>query len=323
LELLQQLEGPSGSDTSKTSLDSVGTEGSSICGQSDIYNTSIDSAFSGSVDQSCDNQRPRTYQMTKTDSGYRSIEVSNKYFGSSMSQGTLEEHNLSAEITLPKLPEQRTSNESNTGSEDCDQVSSKSDSPNEPVKVAPVKIRNPMMVRNRRMWHSICAEPSFMETDSTSSVFALPPEISALAVVSKKRRDIDNGEEGSGKRSVSVRYRGQRRYSINQLRVLQRDYSIDEKSDSLFREFSRNESGMFQSDGWTNTIPRRDRRNRRNVRHLEVGDTSPRSSCIKISPQDSIEEENPLDALSRDSSRTRELSTHSQLILTPTTTVAQ
>ena len=235
--------------------------------------------------------------MTKTDSGYRSMEVSTKCFISSMSQGTLDEHILPSDLSaVAKISELSSQEEDKLGEDAGPQSLANT----EPTEVPEAKIRVPQIDRSLRMRHSICAEPSFMEVQSSAGLFLEPSECTALAV-GRKRRDTDTSHESSGnKRTVSLRQRARRKYSINQLRVLQRDYSIDEKSDRLFREFSSNESG-YQADSWTNTVPRRERRNRRHCR-MDLGDTSPRAHRRKISPQDSIEEESPFDGGTRETS---------------------
>ena len=100
-------------------------------------------------------------------------------------------------------------------------------------------------------------------------------------------------DELSGKRSVLARFLRTHRYPAAHYRLLQRDYSIDEKSDRLFKEFSRTEVPLeWEPPG------RRGPRlysGRRLHRHLDA-EGSPRSHRRKLSPQDSIEEEDQVAA---------------------------
>lgn len=110
--------------------------------------------------------------------------------------------------------------------------------------------------------------------------------------------ETNSGDESSGKRSVLARFLRTHRSQGSplrpgQLRLLQRDYSIDEKSDRLFKEFSQAEialEGEPSSSGRKTRLPS----GRRLPRRLEPGDSSPRSNRRKLSPQDSIEEEDQI-----------------------------
>ena len=145
-------------------------------------------------------------------------------------------------------------------------------------------------------------------------------------IAAKKRREIlrerqyaslDTGlsleseigsDEISGKRSVLARFLKTNRSAGS--RLLQRDYSIDEKSDRLFKEFTESESfvevcgsGGGSGGSGSSTSSRRGRINSRRLhRHLEPSDGSPRSHRRKLSPQDSIEEEDQASADLWDSS---------------------
>lgn len=321
----QHLDGSSHPQlSSENSFDSVDTENSSVTGDTcrpDIFSGSVDSAFDGSLDQGVDSPVSRTYQMKKTDSGYRSIEVSttSRYSTISWSQNTIDDCNFTRQESNLKLPlpqsidveDKATENDSMSCSKSPDETSQ---------EVISINERKSMFNQSRRMWHSICAEPSFMDTDIPSTSYqgdvaeksgqaAVEPGEATPQVVSRKRRetDISTGDEASVKRSVLPRFTSPHKYSHSQQRALQRDYSIDEKSDRLFREFSRAEP-LYDMEYSSYTIPRRGRRNRRLARHIDVPEGSPRTHRRKLSPQDSIEEESSMDT-QRDSSVVRTLST--------------
>ncbi|XP_018026248.1 uncharacterized protein LOC108681698 isoform X2 [Hyalella azteca] len=311
---LKHQEGLSGMIiSSDNSFDSVDTDNSSV---TDFIrhdaNVSVDSAFDASVDSVPESRAPRPHQMKKTDSGYRSIEVAStsRYSMASWSQNTFEEsvHHPTFSIrgTIPSSDNEEKSTE--------DDEMSSNKSPDEPTLEFKDKqlARSQQFHLSRKLWHSVSVEPSFMETDGPCSskltdpgdVSAYPCSSSAL-VVGRKRREMDasRNDEVSGKRSVMHRFMSPHKYSKSQLRALQRDYSIDEKSDRLFKEFSRTEP-FYEMEYNSYTIPRRGRRNRRRARHLEVTECSPLSHRRKLSPQDSIEEESSMDT-GRDSSMTR------------------
>lgn len=104
--------------------------------------------------------------------------------------------------------------------------------------------------------------------------------------------DATTTDEISGKRSVLARFLRTHRYP-GAYRRLERDYSIDEKSDRLFREFSRTETSLdWETPGRRGT---RLYTGRRLHRHLDA-EGSPRSHRRKLSPQDSIEEEDQIAA---------------------------
>lgn len=107
--------------------------------------------------------------------------------------------------------------------------------------------------------------------------------------------EMNSGDESSGKRSVLARFLRTHRphgsLHSGQLKSLQRDYSIDEKSDRLFKEFSQLDVPF---EGEISPSSRRVQLHstRRLPRRLDSADSSsPRSHRRKLSPQDSIEEE--------------------------------
>lgn len=312
--IFQYLDGSQLS--SENSFDSVDTDNSSTAGEitrPDIFNASVDSAFDGSIDPCVESPVTKPHQMTKTDSGYRSMEVSttSRYSTISWSQNTMDEARQISNIKVP-LPQ---SVERDEKSKEDDMSSCKNSPEDPPCSSTTGTPRKTMLHDSRRMWHSICAEPSFMDTDSPStscqgdtadkSGLAVEPFETPSKPVGRKRREIEicAGDDTSGKRSAMVRFMSPHKYSLSQQRALQRDYSIDEKSDRLFREFSRTEP-FYDMEYCSNTIPRRGRRNRRHARHIEVSDGSPRAHRRKLSPQDSIEEESPMDT-QRDASLSR------------------
>ncbi|KAF2362526.1 hypothetical protein FHG87_006720 [Trinorchestia longiramus] len=305
---LKHQEGSAANLPSETSFDSVDTDNSSIADFTRLEaNASVDSAFDVSVDSVPETRGPKSYQMRKADSGYRSMEVSStsRYSMASWSQNTFEE----GVAALPSFNVEGrilTSDNDEKSTEDDEMSSNKS--PDDPVDTQQQHFAKSQQFHlSRKLWHSVSVEPSFMDTEvpcSSKQANTLESKTPSSKIVCRKRREMDvsRNDEISGKRSVMHRFMSPQKYSPSQIRALQRDYSIDEKSDRLFKEFSRTEP-FCDMEYNSYTVPRRGRRNRRRVRHLEVTECSPRSHRRKISPQDSIEEESSMDT--RDSSLTR------------------
>lgn len=94
--------------------------------------------------------------------------------------------------------------------------------------------------------------------------------------------DAATTDEISGKRSVLARFLRTHKYPAAHYRLLQRDYSIDEKSEGVEWEPPNRRSSRFYTSRCLH-------------RHLDA-EGSPRSHRRKLSPQDSIEEEDQMAA---------------------------
>lgn len=302
------LEGSSRNATSsESSFDSFDAEKSSISDLTrlEVSNTSVDSAIYGSLEAGSDTVIPRSYQMKKTDSGYKSLEVSSTSRFSSVgwSQSTIDDGSNTSRF-IPSMKPVVQGTDCNDMVDDEMMSSSYVDKPQMEQQSGQSHRKHQLFHRTRKMWHSISIEPTFGDIDPVSS---LPPHNvigsvceepgeSYLQVVGRKRRETESSEneEMEPKRSVILHFPNLHKYSAAQLRALQRDYSIDERSDRLFREFSQTEP-LYEMEYSSYTVPRRGRRNRRSHKHTELSEFSPRSHRKKISPQDSIEEESPMD----------------------------
>ena len=319
----QNLDGSSQSQmSSEASFDSIDTETSSFLGEFGVTcPDSIDSAFGGgSIDPESESAKDKPpHQMKKTDSGYRSIEMSSRYSAVSWSQSTMDDMGITRQTSsasssaLPKVSTIPSGLRLSDSEEDDEELSSNKSSDHPYVKksLAARNAKKEKFYKTRRLWHSMCTELDDNEASSSSTIQGAGVENKTERQNStKKRRGLDPTltDERRGKRSVMVRFMSPRRYSLIQQRTLNRDYSIDEKSDRLFREFSKPDP-YLDLEYSSYTLPRRSRRigRHRTKKHSKVSEgSSSRSHMTKISPQDSIEEENPGDS-SRDPSLNRTL----------------
>lgn len=299
-----QQQGGGGSCSVDNSFDSVETEGSSTdASRREVVTTSLEST-TDNTDSTGEGQINRLQQM-KADSGYKSLETNGGntfrpikkqiHFaleddgcgietmetddpGRPLQENihlTLDDKTVST-VTL-NLP-----SPSSSGARRKDRFSVSSVQRSSNGKTASKKRRE--YTRERHVVESSFGSVVVAEFDTDIS-----PKSDSLSV----QDDLDDGQ---GKASVFLRFfRSGRELPVS---TLSRDFSIDEKSDTLFREFSRRDPTYEL--GTRCRSPRLHSRHRLYHRHSERaadGSTtsgatgSPRRGRSKLSPQESIEEE--------------------------------
>ncbi|XP_042243303.1 uncharacterized protein LOC121880217 [Homarus americanus] len=277
--------------SSENSFDSVDTECSSTTDLSrpEGLTTSFDSTTDCPTDSTSDTHSHRLQQM-KADSGYRSLEVNNSR-PPKLSKKQIHFVEDSLEVTEIDIERDR----SRERHRDPDYLFDSQDDAGDPQSKRE-RLRKSVAQFERR-WgksHSKKRREALRERHASLDT-ALGGSLSGpfIAVGGSLEADATTTDEISGKRSVLARFLRTHRYPAAHYRLLQRDYSIDEKSDRLFKEFSRTEIPLE----WE-PVSRRGSRlytGRRLHRHLDA-EGSPRSHRRKLSPQDSIEEEDQVAA---------------------------
>ncbi|XP_045121621.1 uncharacterized protein LOC123510479 isoform X2 [Portunus trituberculatus] len=271
--------------SSENSFDSVDTECSSTTDLSrpEVLTTSFDSTTDCPTDSTSDTHSHRLQQM-KADSGYRSLEANNgRPPKLSKKQIHFVEDSLETPVDDPERDrsrERQRDPDSRTESrEDLGDPQSKRERLRKGVAQLERRWSGKSHTKKRR--EALRERHASLDTALSGSVGGSLEGEGATT------------DELSGKRSVLARFLRTHRYPAAHYRLLQRDYSIDEKSDRLFKEFSRTEVPLeWEPPG------RRGPRlysGRRLHRHLDA-EGSPRSHRRKLSPQDSIEEEDQVAA---------------------------
>ena len=125
-------------------------------------------------------------------------------------------------------------------------------------------------------------------------------------------------DESRGKRSVMVRFMSPRKYSSAQKKALRRDYSIDQKTDRLFKEFTYKDSSNIDAEYSCHTLPRRSRKVEKVSEPPQEGLSTriaPKSECPLLSSQESVvvEDRNPL----RNLANFRSVSGSSRSLISP------
>ena len=285
--------------SSENSFDSIDTECSSTTDMSrpEVLTTSLDSTTDCPTDSASDTHSHRLQQM-KADSGYKSLETAQSTsigaIGAPVSRAP---SFTKAQFRYPHDTFEGISvserDRSRDRSHDIEEVGEKEEryGPGRgQVKKSGTSFERRysgrLAAKKRR---EILREKQYTSLDTGLSL------------------DSDVGsDEVRGKRTVLAKFLRSNR--APNIRFLQRDFSIDEKSDRLFKEFSQpnahselsgsgagSASGSGGSSGGSGG--RRVRlTSRRLQRHLEPSDGSPRSIRRKLSPQDSIEEEDQTSA---------------------------
>lgn len=290
---MQQLDASSRPPlSSENSFDSVDTECSSTTDLSrpEVLTTSFDSTTDCPTDSTSDTHSHRLQQM-KADSGYRSLEANNSRPPKlSKKQIHFVEDSLSLEAHEGDIHRDR----SRERHRDPDSMADFHDDICDPQNKRE-RLRKSVAQFERR-WGKSQAKKRREALRERHASFdsALSGSLSGpiVCVGGSLEGDATTTDEISGKRSVLARFLRTHRYPASHYR-LQRDYSIDEKSDRLFKEFTRTETPLdWEIAGRRGT---RLYTGRRLHRHLDA-EGSPRSHRRKLSPQDSIEEEDQVAA---------------------------
>ncbi|XP_071520773.1 uncharacterized protein [Panulirus ornatus] len=274
--------------SSENSFDSVDTECSSTTDLSrpEGLTTSFDSTTDCPTDSTSDTHSHRLQQM-KADSGYRSLEVNNGR-PPKLSKKQIHFVEDSLEVVEADLDRDRSRERH---SRDHDSLLDLQEEVCDPQSKRE-RLRKSVAQFERRWGKSQAKKRREALREKHSSLDAgLGGSLGSVG--DSLEGDATTTDELSGKRSVLARFLRTHRYPTAHYRLLQRDYSIDEKSDRLFKEFSRTEV-PFE---WE-PVGRRGTRlytGRRLHRHLDA-EGSPRSHRRKLSPQDSIEEEDQVAA---------------------------
>ncbi|XP_069941022.1 uro-adherence factor A isoform X2 [Cherax quadricarinatus] len=277
--------------SSENSFDSVDTECSSTTDLSrpEGLTTSFDSTTDCPTDSTSDTHSHRLQQM-KSDSGYRSLEVNNSR-PPKLSKKQI--HFVEDSLEAQEIDMER--DRSRERHRDPDFLFGSQDSIGDPQSKRE-RLRKSVAQFERR-WgktHAKKRREALRERHaSLDTILGGSMGSSFIGVGGSLEADATTTDEISGKRSVLARFLHTHRYPAAHYRLLQRDYSIDEKSDRLFKEFSRTEIPLE----WE-PVSRRCSRlytGRRLHRHLDA-ESSPRSHRRKLSPQDSIEEEDQVAA---------------------------
>nr|XP_045625329.1 uncharacterized protein LOC123774778 isoform X1 [Procambarus clarkii] len=277
--------------SAENSFDSVDTECSSTTDLSrpEGLTTSFDSTTDCPTDSTSDTHSNRLQQM-KADSGYRSLEVNNSR-PPKLSKKQIHFVEDSLEVTDVNIERDR----SRERHRDPDYLFDSQDDVCDPQSKRE-RLRKSVAQFERR-WgksHSKKRREALRERHASLDT-VLGGSLSGpfIGIGGSLETDATTTDEISGKRSVLARFLRTHRYPAAHYRLLQRDYSIDEKSDRLFKEFSRTEIPLE----WESASRRCGRlyTGRRLHRHLEA-EGSPRSHRRKLSPQDSIEEEDQVAA---------------------------
>ncbi|KAK4300635.1 hypothetical protein Pmani_027167 [Petrolisthes manimaculis] len=278
--------------SSENSFDSVDTECSSTTDLSrpEALTTSFDSTTDCPTDSTSDTHSHRLQQM-KADSGYRSLEANNSR-PPKLSKKQIHFVEDSLEVTETDMERDRSRERY---CRDPESYIESLDTIWDPQSKRE-RLRKGVAQFERRWGKSQAKKRREALRERHASLdTALSAQLSSpmVGVGGSLEADATTTDELSGKRSVLARFLRTHRYPAAHYRLLQRDYSIDEKSDRLFKEFSRTEVPLE----WE-PVGRRGARlysSRRLHRHLEA-EGSPRSHRRKLSPQDSIEEEDQVAA---------------------------
>ncbi|XP_047487932.1 uncharacterized protein LOC125038498 [Penaeus chinensis] len=277
--------------SAENSFDSVDTECSSTTDLSrpEALTTSFDSTTDCPTDSTSDTHSHRLQQM-KADSGYRSLEANN---GRPPKLSKKQIHFMEDSVEVTEVDVERDRSRERPRSTDFSQ-----DLPDElgDPQSKRERLRKSFAQFERRTSKSLTKkrrEALRERHASLDTALSVPLSGPLIGVGGSLEVDAATTDEISGKRSVLARFLRTHRYPAAHYRLLQRDYSIDEKSDRLFKEFSRTEVPLE----WEPSNRRSSRfyTSRRLHRHLDA-EGSPRSHRRKLSPQDSIEEEDQMAA---------------------------
>ncbi|XP_068246689.1 uro-adherence factor A-like [Palaemon carinicauda] len=273
--------------SSENSFDSVDTECSSTTdlSRAEVLTTSFDSTSDCPTDSTSDTHSHRLQQM-KADSGYRSLEANNGRAPKlSKKQIHFMEESLEVSESLVERDRSRERPIDLCGSHELLDESVDPQSKRERLRksVAQFERRTSKSLPKKRR-EAIRQRQASLDTALSAGLASTLVGVGC----SLEGDDATPSDEISGKKSIRSRFLRTHRYPAAHYRLLQRDYSIDEKSDRLFKEFSRTEVPQE----WEPPTRRGTRlyTGRRLHRHLDA-EGSPRSHRRKLSPQDSIEEE--------------------------------
>ncbi|XP_076053959.1 mucin related 89F isoform X2 [Oratosquilla oratoria] len=285
--------------SSENSFDSADTECSSATDMSrpEVLTTSFESTTDCPTDSTSDTHSHRLQQM-KADSGYKSLETNGgrppKLSKKQIPLTT--DESLEVPTTDCEIVRDRSRERDQEGVHEdvliCGDRDKKSGIITQPIDPQSKRERLRKSVQRSSSTSKALAKKRreyLRERHITDSFFDSVQELEGSDAGSV------GSDELSGKRSVFARFLHTHRYPASYYRLPQRDYSIDEQSDRLFKEFSRQEpldweTGSFGSRRGPRLYP-----GRRLHRHMDT-DGSPRSHRRKLSPQDSIEEEEQLPA---------------------------
>ncbi|XP_066954368.1 uro-adherence factor A-like [Macrobrachium rosenbergii] len=289
---LKQIDaGPRPPLSSENSFDSVDTECSSTTdlSRAEVLTTSFDSTTDCPTDSTSDTHSHRLQQM-KADSGYRSLEANNGRAPKlSKKQIHFMEESLEVSESMVERDRSRERPTNLCGSHELLDPSVDPQSKRERLRksVAQFERRSSKSLPKKRR-EALRERQASLDTALSAGLSS-----TLVGVGCSLEGDATPSDEISGKRSVLARFLRTHRYPAAHYRLLQRDYSIDEKSDRLFKEFSRTEVPQE----WEPPTRRGTRlyTGRRLHRHLDA-EGSPRSHRRKLSPQDSIEEEDQVAA---------------------------
>ncbi|XP_064088874.1 uncharacterized protein LOC135203138 isoform X2 [Macrobrachium nipponense] len=298
---LKQIDaGPRPPLSSENSFDSVDTECSSTTdlSRAEVLTTSFDSTTDCPTDSTSDTHSHRLQQM-KADSGYRSLEANNGRAPKlSKKQIHFMEESLEVSESMVERDRSRERPTNLCGSHELLDPSVDPQSKRERLRksVAQFERRSSKSLPKKRR-EALRERQASLDTALSAGLSS-----TLVGVGCSLEGDATPSDEISGKRSVLARFLRTHRYPAAHYRLLQRDYSIDEKSDRLFKEFSRTEVPQE----WEPPTRRGTRlyTGRRLHRHLDA-EGSPRSHRRKLSPQDSIEEEDQVAAALWDSEISR------------------
>ncbi|XP_022258061.1 uncharacterized protein LOC106473976 isoform X2 [Limulus polyphemus] len=278
------------------SLDSMETEGSSTdASRVEGHTTSLDSTTTDNTDSTGDGQSHMLQQM-KADSGYKSMSV----------DGNGKPPKLSRKQIQPAIDEDTITVLCSVHDEGALGVIKTPAEPLETTSDEQVKRKLVPSIEHMFAFHKDSA--TWVQTDrkKTKSAFKKrrqylksrhDPETLSDGALQWRSESLSDSQSVSGSRQ-DVREKSsvfRRFFRSNRLhfdRFLMRDYSVDEKSDALFREFARSDP-VYEADFHVSSrfLHGHFRIHHHYSRSRDQSNTSPRMSRKILSPQLSIEEE--------------------------------